>query len=53
MSSLLLKVITNENFVNLESCIAGIPDPRIKGKVTYPLRTLINIAKWAIIRGSE
>ena len=53
MSSLLLKVITNENFVNLESCIAGIPDPRIKGKVTYPLRIIIMIALCATIGGAN
>jgi hypothetical protein len=53
MSSLLCKVITNENFVNLESCIAEIPDPRTNGRVTYPLRTIIVIALCATIGGAN
>ena len=53
MSSLLSKVITSENFVNLESCIAGIPDPRVEGRVTYSLRTIIVIALCATIGGAN
>ena len=53
MSSLLLNVITNKNFVNLESCIAEIPDPRVNGRVTYPLRTIIVIALCATIGGAN
>jgi hypothetical protein len=53
MSSLLSKVLTNENFVDLESCIAGIPDPRVQGRITYPLRTIIVIALCASIGGAN
>ena len=53
MSSLLLKVITNKNFVNLEACIAEIPDPRVNGRVRYPLRTIIVIALCATIGGAN
>lgn len=53
MSSLLTKVLNQENFVNLELCINEIPDPRVKGRIIYPLRTIIVIAICAIIGGAN
>lgn len=53
MSSLITRVLTNENFVNLESCIAGIPDPRVQTRTIYSLRTIIIIAVCATIGGAN
>lgn len=53
MDSLLTKVITNQNFVNLESCIAQIPDPRVQARTVYSLRTIIIIAVCATIGGAN
>lgn len=53
MSSLLTKILTNQNFVNLESCIAAIPDPRRQSQIDYSLKTIIIIAVCAIIGGAD
>jgi len=53
MSSLLDKIVTNEKFVNLEFCIAEIPDPLVQGRITYSLRTIIIIALCAAIGGAN
>lgn len=53
MSSLMNKIFTNQNFAKLDLCIAEIPDPRVQGRIVYPLRTIIVIALCASIGGAN
>lgn len=53
MSSLLVSLMSHENFVKLEECIAEIPDPRVEGRTDYPLRNIIVIALCAALDGAN